>query len=138
MINNENLIQKGFKWWLCVLTKSKHTTVVIFSVALEVFKRLRNIWVHFRQSSEVFGKSEIFGGRRDVSGNPSYNKVQPHALHSEKVGRYNIETWIIGKIKKDRIWITSVKTCNCFCNALISSHRMPACSERRVNLRWTS
>ena len=40
----------------------------------------------------VFGKSKIFGGCRDVSGNPSHNKVKPHALHSEKVGSYNIRT----------------------------------------------
>ena len=32
------------------------------------------------------------GGGRDVSGNPSHNKVKPHALDSEKVGRYNIGT----------------------------------------------
>ena len=92
MINNENLIQKGFKWWLRVLTKSKHATIVILSVASEVLKRLRNICGQFRQSSEVFGKSEIFGSRQDVSGNPGHNQVKFHAFDSENIGRYNIGT----------------------------------------------
>ena len=51
-----------------------------------------SIWGHFPQSSEVFGKSEMFGSGRDVSGNPSHNKVKPHVFDLEKIGRYNIGT----------------------------------------------
>ena len=43
---------------------------------LEVFKGRWNIFEHFRQRPEVFGKSsEIFGSGWDVFGNPSYDKT---------------------------------------------------------------
>ena len=45
--------------------------------SLKVLKRLRNIYGHFRQRSEVFGKlSEIFGSRRGVSENSGHDKVK--------------------------------------------------------------
>ena len=67
--NNEHSIQKGVTWLLWVLfrvlTKSKHA------------QTSSDIPGHFRQRSEVFGKlSEIFGSRRDVSGNPGLDKLK--------------------------------------------------------------
>ena len=48
-------------------TISKHAKSVVFYVASEVLKRLRE---HLRTFSATFGNSpEIFGSRRDVSGN---------------------------------------------------------------------
>ena len=58
---------------------SKHAKSVVFKVALEVLKRLRehlrtfNFW----QRSEVFGNSsKIFGSRRDVYGNLRHDKAK--------------------------------------------------------------
>ena len=56
-----------------------------------------------------------------------------HAFDLETVGRYNIETYYRKNTKKIRLWIISVKTANCLCNALIlSSHRMLARSQSSV------
>ena len=59
---------------------------------LEVFKDHRNIFEHFWQRSEVFGKlSEIIGSGCDVFGNPGHGMRQKsHAFDSEKFGRYTI------------------------------------------------
>ena len=57
---------------------------------------LKRLWeqsadINFRQRSKVFGNSsEIFGSRRDVSGNLGRDKVKSQVFDSEKVGRYNI------------------------------------------------
>ena len=56
-----------------------------------------------------------------------------HAFDLETVGRYNIETYYRKNTKKNRLWIISVKTANCLCNALIlNSHRMLARSQSSV------
>ena len=63
---------------------SKHAKSIVFCVALEVLKRLRehlrtfNFW----QRSEVFGNSsEIFGSPRNVSANLSQNKEKILITH---------------------------------------------------------
>ena len=61
----------------CVLTKLKHAKIVVSKITSEVFKRLRNICGHFRQRSEVFGKSsENCGSSRNVPRNPGDDKVK--------------------------------------------------------------
>ena len=54
----------------------------------KAFKGRRNIVVHFRQRSEVFGKSsEIFVSGSDVFGNiPVMTRQKSYAFDSEKVG----------------------------------------------------
>ena len=57
-----------------------------------MLKWCRNIFRHFWQCSEVFGKSsEIFRSHWDIFGNPWVMKRwQSQAFDSEKVGRYSI------------------------------------------------
>ena len=56
----------------CVLTKLKHAKIVVFN-----FGSAQTSSEHFRQRSEVFGKSsEICGSSRNVSRNPGDDKVK--------------------------------------------------------------
>ena len=89
-IQSIKALNDGFDGVLfCVLTKLKYAKIAVFKITSEVLKRLRNICGHFRQRSEVFGKSsEICGSSRNVSGNAGHDKGKIE----KKVGRYNIGT----------------------------------------------
>ena len=78
------MFQKSGWCWPRVLTVSQNVKIVV-----EVLKGCRNIFVHFRQSSEVFGKSRKYS---EVAGIFSeiwvMTRRKSHAFDSEKVGRY--------------------------------------------------
>ena len=101
-----------------------------------MLKRLRehlrtfNFW----QRSEVFGNSsKIFGSRRDVYGNLRHDKAKISRIWLRN--SWQVYCWDVDRknTKKNGLWIISVKTANCLCNALIlSSHRMLARSQSSV------
>ena len=110
-----------------------------YGLFCSLLKRLRYICGHsvFSNVRKSFGSLRKFVGNLrkcwNVSGNLGMTRRKSHSFHSEKIDRYNSETWIVRKTKKDRIWIISVKTCNCFCNTLVSSYRMLARSRRSAS-----
>ena len=103
----DNIPKSRKRRWMMILYPKKIKTN---GNCHEVLKGRRNIFGHFRQSSEVFGKSsEIFGSRWI----PVMTRRKSHAFDLEKVGRYiNVKFFLWGLSSKHNVVI--YKACRFF------------------------